>query len=389
MPVSSSLPPLMVSIHRAQPAATAPGAPSSTGMMKSTRRSRVWYSCGVNVPGEYAGLAASPAIWCTSRADALSTVPAAARAKAIRCSAARRETSDIALPHLLLQVLGGPPRERDDRVRGILVGIAHERRAVGDEEVAHVVRLAEAVERAAPPIIPHPYRADFVDDGTAARDRRPGDRLCRRPRRALAGRYVRRPRLWPGLSGRERLLRLDPAPAARWLHDSAQRFEDLAEGPLHVADLIQLVIAPLPVEAQDRYPPAIDGRGIDFAVAVLVGDHLAAAGQTDGAAVIGADGRFHLEPVAFGARERAVERAHRRHPVPAADLDVIPARKIEPLVVPVPPRHVQVRPVAVGVVARHARHGRDPRRQAGSDRVGQVPPDGTGGIGEPLRVPRR
>ena len=54
---------------------------------------------------------------------------------------------------------------------------------------------------------------------------------------------------------------------------------------LHVLGLQDLVLAPLEVEAQHRNAPLIDHVRIDLAVAVLVGNHLAAAGEVNVGAV--------------------------------------------------------------------------------------------------------
>src|SRR4249919_3583111 len=108
------------------------------------------------------------AIWCTSCADTRSTTPVATMVSASRRRTSRLDRSDIALPHFLRQVFGGAPRERDDRVRGILVGVADEYRPIGREQVADVVGLAELVQHAGLRIAAHAHGADFVDDRAAA-----------------------------------------------------------------------------------------------------------------------------------------------------------------------------------------------------------------------------
>src|SRR5688572_32489070 len=89
------------------------------------------------------------ASWCTSCAAARSTAPPAIKARPIRRTASRRVMSDIALPHFFREILGGAPRQRHDGMRRVLVGIADEHGAVGHEQVLHLVRLTEAVQRAA------------------------------------------------------------------------------------------------------------------------------------------------------------------------------------------------------------------------------------------------
>src|SRR4029453_17943528 len=117
-------------------------------------------------------MAACWTAWCASRAARRSTTPADAIVSARRWSTSRRLISDIAFPHFFGQVLRRSPRERNDRVGRILVAMAHERPAVGDEEVADVVRLAELVEHARARIVAHSHAADFVDDAAAGAHRR-------------------------------------------------------------------------------------------------------------------------------------------------------------------------------------------------------------------------
>src|SRR5688572_340889 len=155
-----------MSIHAAAPAASAPGAPFSTGMIRSVNSSSVRYSCAVKVFGVYdppAAACATAVMWCTSWAATRSRDPAAVSVSASRRRTSRRVISDIALPQFFPEVLGCAPRERDDGVGRILVGIADEHRAVGHEDVPHVVRLAVLVERAGFRIVAHAHRAHFVD----------------------------------------------------------------------------------------------------------------------------------------------------------------------------------------------------------------------------------
>src|SRR5512147_1135992 len=95
-----------------------PAASCAPGRIRSARRRRVAYSWGLKHLG-----------W-----------PAAARlSEEIRRS--RRVSSDIAFPHLLRQVFGGPPGEGHDAEGDVLVGLADEGRGVHDEQVLHVVGL--------------------------------------------------------------------------------------------------------------------------------------------------------------------------------------------------------------------------------------------------------
>src|SRR5439155_3248462 len=54
---------------------------------------------------------------------------------------------------------------------------------------------------------------------------------------------------------------------------------------VHVARLVELDVRPLPVEAQDGDAVAVDHAWIELAVAVLVREHLAPAGEAHDRAV--------------------------------------------------------------------------------------------------------
>ena len=177
---------------------------------------------------------------------------------------------------------------------------------VGDEQVLDLVRLAEPVQRAGLRVVAHADGPDFVDD----RRRRAKSAAAigvlrgRVARPLTAGRRSSavRPARWSGRSagrpGRSaapaaRAARRGPLVGARAAAAAAAACGALtrppipsricAEGVLHVADLVQLVIAPLPVEAQHRDAPLVLHLGIDLAVRLLVRDHLAAARQADAA----------------------------------------------------------------------------------------------------------
>src|SRR5438874_1483568 len=89
----------------------------------------------------------------------------------------RRVTSmaaSLQVPFLDLvgDVIAGAPAERRDRKRRILVGVADERRGVGDEKILAVPGLAPLVEHAALGVVAHLGGADLVDDFAATRNRR-------------------------------------------------------------------------------------------------------------------------------------------------------------------------------------------------------------------------
>ena len=102
---------------------------------------------------------------------------------------------------------------------------------------------------------------------------------------------------------------------------------------------------------------------IDLAVAVFARDLLAAPGRADERAVVAAILGLQLGAVSAAAALRivvdAAAEAVAGHAVSAAQLDVIPAREAELLVV-APPRHVEVHAAdAVRVVARLVHQRRD------------------------------
>src|SRR4029079_6501201 len=75
-------------------------------------------------------------------------------------------------------------------------------------------------------------------------------------------------------------------PGSRRVHRAADRLQDLAERPLHVLHLVDLLARRLPVEAQHRDAPLGVEVGVDLAEAVLVRHHRAAAAQADGGAAV-------------------------------------------------------------------------------------------------------
>src|SRR2546429_2838454 len=103
---------------------------------------------------------------------------------------------------------------------------------------------------------------------------------------------------------------------------------------LHVPHLLVLVVRPLPVEPQHRNAPAVYGARVDLAVGVVVGNHLAAAREPDGGAVVATIVVLELLAVA-AARRIALNPAHEsvaRLVRPAPDLDVVATREVELLV---------------------------------------------------------
>src|SRR5207253_5160957 len=82
----------------------------------------------------------------------------------------------------------------------------------------------------------------------------------------------------------------------------AERLDNRREAFAHMARLVPLVVAPFPMEAQDRNAPLVlRAIGIDLAIAVLVRHHRSPAGETDTdpAAVRISDRLLHREAVAL------------------------------------------------------------------------------------------
>src|SRR5947207_6424228 len=92
------------------------------------------------------------------------------------------------------------------------------------------------------------------------------------------------------------------------------------------------------MEAKHRYAPLIDEIRIDFAIALLVGNHFAAALDGDEGPVNVAALLLERLAVALG---HIMKHPHARHVPPAIDLDMVPAQK---LILPVvfPPGYVNV-----------------------------------------------
>src|SRR6266542_4104323 len=158
------------------------------------------------------------------------------------------------------------------------------------------------------------------------------------------------------------------------------------EGLLHVFHLQVFVVGKLPVEAEHGDSPFVHDVGIDLAVAAVVGNHLAAAGEAHVGAVIAAIVLLELFPVA-AARWVAVNSAHEavvRHVGAAPHLDVIAAREVELLVVQ-PPRHVDVHSSHTVVIMRDViHHLRDEARDVGAGRVREILAHRPAAVREPV-----
>src|SRR5215470_17076986 len=147
----------------------------------------------------------------------------------------------------------------------------------------------------------------------------------------------------------------------RTLHFRIYRFKESPAGDghdrakclLHVLGHPNLVFAPFPVESQHWDTPLVSRIGINLAVAVGIGNHLAAAGKTDYSTVFAAAGLLESKAVALVAFASAIEHPNSRHVAAAAEFDVIATQKIV-LAVELPPGDVHVHAAhAVMIVRRH------------------------------------
>src|SRR2546426_10654857 len=79
---------------------------------------------------------------------------------------------------------------------------------------------------------------------------------------------------------------------------AAQLVDDRLEGLVHVLHLLDLVVRPLPVEAQDGDAPAVHCIGVDLVVALVVRNLLDASGEADYRAIVATGRVLEVLPVA-------------------------------------------------------------------------------------------
>ena len=162
--------------------------------------------------------------------------------------------------------------------------------------------------------------------------------------------------------------------------------DERAERLLHVLDLEVFVIGELPVEAEHGDAPFVHDSRIDFAVAAVVGNHLAAPREPDVRAVVAAIVVLELlaVPAAVPLLDPAAE-ARLRQPRAAPHLDVVAAREVELLVVE-PPRHVDVHPAhTVVIMGNRVHHLRNESSDVGAGRVGEILADRPARVRESIR----
>src|SRR5262249_44660329 len=150
----------------------------------------------------------------------------------------------------------------------------------------------------------------------------------------------------------------------------SQLVDNLAEGVLHVLRLLDLVIRPFPVKAQHRNSISVDDARVDLAIAIVVCNHLAAAGEAHDRApkfpVIAFES-FSVAAYAVVALDIAHESEGGGGATSTTQLDVVSAREVELLVIQ-PPWHVEMHTANTVFVVRHTvGHFRNvsPNRQTG------------------------
>src|ERR1700690_1256888 len=157
----------------------------------------------------------------------------------------------VSFPRFVEDIFGGSPGESHDGESRIFVGAGYERRAISDEEIFDIVGLAEAVENGSFRIGAHAGGADFVNNSAASFDA-------------------------VGVIAMDR--------GASFVF-AAHGFDDGAESFLHVLGLKQFVIGPFEMKTQNGNAPLIHDAGIDFEIAIRIGNNFAASAEADVTAV--------------------------------------------------------------------------------------------------------
>ena len=182
---------------------------------------------------------------------------------------------------------------------------------------------------------------------------------------------------------------LDGLCAAERLRLASHAFQHGRKRLLHVLCLFDLVLTPLPVEAQHRDAPLIHHVGIKLAVAVLVWQHFATSCKAELRTVETARILLELATIHAGRSRVQVAKAfHLRHLPPAAHLNVITTGKAElGVLIHQPPRYISVQSSrAIFVHWRQVLHGGNVRPQASADAVHEIAPHLPRGIRQPRFV---
>src|SRR6266567_2798160 len=108
-------------------------------------------------------------------------------------------------------------------------------------------------------------------------------------------------------------------------HRSPRGFDNRAKRLLHILGHLHLVLAPLPMEAQNWNSPSVNNIGINLAVCFLVRNHLAASTESNGRAIRTAALLLQRSAIAFILLAHAIKVAHARHSWAASELDMVAA----------------------------------------------------------------
>ena len=139
--------------------------------------------------------------------------------------------------------------------------------------------------------------------------------------------------------------------------------------------LFPLVVAPFEVETAAPNTPSVHRHRVRLAVAQIVGDHLAAARERDEGSVFSSDPSLEFPAVAADPAHLTLEAADSGHSESASDLDMVPAGEVLVLLVPFPPRRVDVTAAeSVRVVTGHSLQSRDIPLDSKAHRVHQDRP---------------
>src|ERR1700749_2700979 len=106
---------------------------------------------------------------------------------------------------------------------------------------------------------------------------------------------------------------------------TASCFDDGPERLLHVRCHLDLILTPLPVEPKHRNSPFVLYFGVQFAEAVLIGNHLASSAEPYECAIRAAALLLETNPVALVLLAHIIKLAHAGHIASAAEFNVISA----------------------------------------------------------------
>src|SRR5260370_30778072 len=180
---------------------------------------------------------------------------------------------------LFEQIFRSAPGKCHDGQSWIFVWIRNQRRAIRNEYVFHVMRLAVSVQHAGFRIGSHPRGANFMNNLSA----------------------------W---QNSERILPVNPG--TRFVC-STHHFDDEFECLLHVFGLPQFVFCPLEVKAQHPNSPLVHFVRIQFAIGIRIRHHFASPGKSHRRSIDLPRPPFQLRSVAFFVVAQPIEHADTGH----------------------------------------------------------------------------